>query len=109
MPLSALPNVLYLNPRLSSSRCPCYHDRVGWRVASWRPQGLIDATLPGGEIMRVVYVIVALVAALASANGIRANVTGSDSSGVSLKSGHYSPAIGTDGRNIRSQPMARED
>jgi hypothetical protein len=59
--------------------------------------------------MRVIYVIVALVAILAGANGIRANIAGTDSFGVSLTPGHDAPAVGTDNRYIRFQPLARED
>jgi hypothetical protein len=51
--------------------------------------------------MRVVYVIVALLAVLAGVNGIRANVTSTSLSGVSLKSGAGSVAAGIDDRYVQ--------
>ena len=56
--------------------------------------------------MRVVYGIVALLAVVASANGIRANIAGPDPAGVSLKSATTTQALGTDGRRVRSQSTA---
>jgi hypothetical protein len=59
--------------------------------------------------MRLVYVIVALLAVLVGATGIRANAAATLSAGVSLKSGQYTPAVGTNDRHVRSQLLARED
>jgi hypothetical protein len=59
--------------------------------------------------MRVIFGFVALLVVLAGANGIRANVAGTDSPSASPKFGSGTPALGTDGRYIRSQPNTRGD
>jgi hypothetical protein len=59
--------------------------------------------------MRVVYGIVALLTVLIGANGIRANVAGNDSSGVSFKSAIGTPSLTTGGQYAPSQPKAPAD
>jgi hypothetical protein len=73
-------------------------------IIGWLRCRLYQLLAPRGANMRGVYVLVALLAILAGARGIKANVAGTDRAGIST---FDMPVAGADDLYVRSEPETR--